>query len=228
MNSRYLRLGIAAFAVSLGITACGDDVLVSEEHFTTVNSLNDEDCNDQTEGSMAFVKSSTTMYVCSDGEWIAMSDEEAVKYRCSSKELADKSGFAIICDGDTIGVINNGRDGADGKDGVNGKDGANGENGTNGTNGTNGKDGNSGTNGSNGVSADTAAINKAVKDAISSLSSAVSKVRSPRKQPPPRPRLTITSSPASERVTRSSITVLRSQEKPDAARWARMRSTVTG
>ncbi|WP_406538773.1 hypothetical protein [Fibrobacter sp.] len=170
MNSRYLRLGIAAFAVSLGITACGNDVLVSEEHFTMVNSLNDEDCNDETEGSMAFVKSSTTMYVCSDGEWIAMSDEEAVKYRCSSKELADKSGFAIICDGDTIGVINNGRDGADGKDGVNGKDGANGENGTNGTNGTNGKDGDSGTNGSNGVSADTAAINKSIRDALSSAS----------------------------------------------------------
>uniref|UniRef100_UPI003868E154 hypothetical protein n=1 Tax=Fibrobacter sp. TaxID=35828 RepID=UPI003868E154 len=170
MNNRYIKLGVATFAISLGLSACGDDVLLSEEHFTTVNSLNAEDCNEESEGSMAFVKSTATMYACSEGEWIAMSDKEAIKYRCSSKELSDKSGFAIICDGDTIGVVNNGKDGANGKDGINGKDGANGQNGSDGTNGTNGKDGDPGTNGSNGVSVDTAAINKAIRDAFSSAS----------------------------------------------------------
>ena len=147
MNSRYLKLGLAAFAASLALTACGDDVLLSEEQFTTVNSLKDDDCNDKTEGSMAFVKSKATMYVCSEGEWIAMKDQDAIQYRCESKELKDKSGYAIICDGDTLAVLNNGKDGADGKDGVNGKDGKDGINGKDGTNGTNGKDGADGKNG---------------------------------------------------------------------------------
>ena len=181
MRSQYAKIGLVAAAMTLGITACGDDVLYSQEggQFSTVNSISDEKCNDENEGSMAFVKSKATMYVCSEGEWVAMKDEEAIQYRCESKELKDKSGFAIVCDGDTIGVVKNGKDGADGKDGSNGKDGTDGKNGTNGTNGkdgkngTNGTDGTNGTNGSNGtngVSADTAAITKAIKDALSSAS----------------------------------------------------------
>ena len=121
MNNKYIKLGFAISAMSLYFAGCGDDVLVSEEasQFSTVNSLDAKDCSDSTEGSMAFVKSKATMYVCSDGEWVAMSDHEAVQYRCESKELKDKSGFAIICDGDTIGVVKNGKDGKDGSDGKN-------------------------------------------------------------------------------------------------------------
>ena len=54
---------------------------------------------------------------------------------CTTKELKDKSGVKIICGGDSIGVVLNGKDGADGKDGKNGTDDKNG------TNGTDGKDG---------------------------------------------------------------------------------------
>ncbi|WP_254917853.1 hypothetical protein [Fibrobacter sp. UWB3] len=169
MNNKYIKLGFAISAMSLYFAGCGDDVLVSEEasQFSTVNSLDAKDCSDSTEGSMAFVKSKATMYVCSDGEWVAMSDHEAVQYRCESKELKDKSGFAIICDGDTIGVVKNGKDGkdgSDGKNGTNGTDGKDGKNGSNGTNGSNGSDG------QNGASVDSAAINKAIKDALSSAS----------------------------------------------------------
>jgi len=171
MNKRSLKLGLVASAMALYFAGCSNDVLSSQDGgFTTVNSLDSEKCDDESEGSMAFVKSTATMYVCTEGEWVAMNDDEAVKFRCESKELKDKSGFAIICDGDTIGVINNGKDGADGKNGTNGKDGTNGTDGKNGTNGTNGTDGTPGTNGSNGVSVDTAAINKLVRDALSSAS----------------------------------------------------------
>ncbi|WP_298768504.1 hypothetical protein, partial [uncultured Fibrobacter sp.] len=68
----------------------------------------------------------------------------------------------------------NGKDGADGKDGINGKDGADGKDGINGKDGADGKDGingKDGTNGKDGVSADTAAINKSIKDALNSFSS---------------------------------------------------------
>ena len=172
MNNKYIKLGFAISAMSLYFAGCGDDVLVSEEasQFSTVNSLDAKDCSDSTEGSMAFVKSKATMYVCSDGEWVAMSDHEAVQYRCESKELKDKSGFAIICDGDTIGVVKNGKDGKDGSDGKDGKNGTNGTDGKDGKNGSNGTNGSNGSDGQNGASVDSAAINKAIKDALSSAS----------------------------------------------------------
>ena len=137
MKKNTLKIALAASAMTLFFAGCGDDLLYSQDgnQFTTVTALNPDDCSDSTEGSMAFVKSKATMYVCSEGEWIAMNDHEAIQYRCESKELKDKSGIAIICDGsDTIGVVYNGKDG---KDGTNGK---NGSNGTNGDNGDNGKD----------------------------------------------------------------------------------------
>ena len=140
MKKNTLKIALAASAMTLFFAGCGDDLLYSQDgnQFTTVTALNPDDCSDSTEGSMAFVKSKATMYVCSEGEWIAMNDHEAIQYRCESKELKDKSGIAIICDGsDTIGVVYNGKDG---KDGSNGKNGTNGTNGTNGSAGDNGKD----------------------------------------------------------------------------------------
>ena len=199
MRTKVLPYAALCVACAFYFTSCGDDETVFNDNLNIVSELDPEDCNDKTEGSMTFVKPKATMYVCSEGEWIAMNDQEAIKYRCESKELKDKSGFDIICDGETIGTIKNGLSGADGKDGKdgkagadgkdgidgkNGKDGSNGKNGTNGTNGVNGKNGE---NGKDGVSADTAAINKAVNetltkaaaksqndvnDAISALSSA--------------------------------------------------------
>ena len=77
MKKNTLKLAVAASAMTMIFAGCGDDVLVSEEvaqSFTTVKSINPKDCNDKTEGSMAFVKDESTMYVCTDGEWIALND----------------------------------------------------------------------------------------------------------------------------------------------------------
>ena len=81
---------------------------------------------------------------------------------CAVKALKDSSGFKVLCDGDSVGVLLNGTDGkagADGKAGKDGKDGADGEDGADGSNGSAGagKDGAAGKNG-----ADCTA--KAVKD----------------------------------------------------------------
>ncbi|MDD5941633.1 hypothetical protein [Fibrobacter sp.] len=147
MNFKRLSTVAMCAAFTICAISCSNEEIASNENLNLVTELNPEDCNDKTEGSMSFVKPEATMYVCSEGEWVAMSDQEAIQYRCESKELKDKSGFAIVCDGDTIGIINNGKDSDDGKDGINGKD---------------GKDG---------VSVDTAAINKSIKDALSAFSS---------------------------------------------------------
>jgi broad specificity phosphatase PhoE len=62
---------------------------------------------------------------------------------CTTEPLDDDSGLKIICGGDSVGVVLNGKDGKDGKDGKNGKDGKSGADGKDGADGKNGKDGSS-------------------------------------------------------------------------------------
>lgn len=69
---------------------------------------------------------------------------------CSTESLPDSTGLVILCNGDSIGVIYNGKDGSDGKDGSNGKDGSDGKDGTDGTDGKDGSDGKDGTDGKDG------------------------------------------------------------------------------
>ncbi|WP_298770546.1 hypothetical protein, partial [uncultured Fibrobacter sp.] len=97
----FKRLSTAALCAAFAISAisCSSDETITNDNLSIVSSLDPEDCNDKTEGTMNFVKPKATMYVCSEGEWIAMSDQEAIQYRCESRELKDKSGFAIVCDG---------------------------------------------------------------------------------------------------------------------------------
>lgn len=128
MNIKHLSTAALCAAFAICTTSCSNEDPASNDIYSIVSKLDPDNCNDKTEGSLNFVKSEATMYACSEGEWVAMNDHEAIQYRCTSKELDDKSGFAIICDGDTIGTIKNGINGTDGKDGSNG---------TNGTNGTN-------------------------------------------------------------------------------------------
>ncbi len=159
MKKNTLKLAVAASAMTMIFAGCGDDVLVSEEvaqSFTTVKSINPKDCNDKTEGSMAFVKDESTMFVCTDGEWIALNDQDAIEYRCETKSFTEgeKSGVKIICDGDTIGTV------------YNGEKGDKGDAGDDGTNGKNGK---------NGDNADMDAVEKAIKDGLKDASEELGK-----------------------------------------------------
>ena len=135
MYSKYILSALFCGAAILGLTACGDDVITVDKNdiYSVVNNLDSIPCTKDNEGSMTLVKTEGKMYACTDGEWVAMSDQEAIQYRCKSNELEDKSGFAILCDDDTIGIVKNGTS-------------------------------------SNGVNIDTATINKAVKEALSSAS----------------------------------------------------------
>lgn len=146
MNIKHLSTAALCAAFAICTISCSNEDPASNDIYSIVSKLDPDNCNDKTEGSLNFVKSEATMYACSEGEWVAMNDHEAIQYRCTSKELEDKSGFAIICDGDTIGTIKNG------------------------INGTDGKDGSNGTNGHDGESVDTEAINKSIQEAISEAS----------------------------------------------------------
>ncbi|WP_407444473.1 hypothetical protein [Fibrobacter sp.] len=70
-----------------------------------------------------------------------MSISESASLSCTTKNLADKSGIKIICDGDSIGVVYNGKNGTNGKDGKDGKDGVDGTDGVDGRDGRNGAEG---------------------------------------------------------------------------------------
>lgn len=70
-----------------------------------------------------------------------MSVPENNPLSCTTKNLDDNSGIKIICNGDSIGVVYNGKDGIDGKDGANGKDGEKGEKGDTGDKGADGLNG---------------------------------------------------------------------------------------
>ena len=101
------------------------------------------------------------MFACSgeDGADGINGKDGADGANCAVKALKDSSGFKVLCDGDSVGVLLNGIDGANGKDGKAGKDGADGEDGASGDE-TDGKDGKAGADGKNGANCTA----KAVKD----------------------------------------------------------------
>lgn len=57
----------------------------------------------------------------------ACGDDSPASISCSSEPLEDSTGVVIYCNGDSVGVVYNGKDGADGENGKDGKDGADGK-----------------------------------------------------------------------------------------------------
>ena len=96
------------------LAACGDDV--TQINQTGIEAVDAEDdlpkCTKDNENELVFVKEDLTARICTDGEWVAMKGESS----CTTEELKNKSGYRIVCDGDSIGVVLNGSDGKDGKD----------------------------------------------------------------------------------------------------------------
>lgn len=110
MNIKHLSIAVLCAAFAINTTSCSDENSASND-FSIVSTLDPDDCNDKNDGTLRFVKPEATMYACSDGEWIAMNAQDAIKYRCDYNEMKDKAGYAILCDGDTIGIIKNGKNG---------------------------------------------------------------------------------------------------------------------
>ena len=125
---------LASFGIipaALFIAACGDDVTkvtkIEEtsgmEVVASADSLGK--CTEEISGEMKFASKENAVYVCADSAWKNVS--EAEKASCTAESLSDSSGFKIVCNGDSIGVVKNGEDGKAGAEGDAGKDGANGE-----------------------------------------------------------------------------------------------------
>ena len=71
-------------------------------------------CNDKNEGVQIVVKGETSVRVCVDGDWSeaeSSTDPDTVfvdkDVSCKTEELKDKSGYRIVCNGDSVGVVLN-------------------------------------------------------------------------------------------------------------------------
>ena len=143
---------ILALLVATFLAACSNDTTDNPAQFSqsgleVVSDVSElPKCTKSNEGELVWVVNEITPRMCRDRKWFAVA-EGKVTATCTTKELKDKSGVKIICGGDSIGVVLNGKDGADGKDGVDGKDGADGVDGKNGVDGKDGTDGTSGAQG---------------------------------------------------------------------------------
>ena len=149
-------LGIS-LSIAFLLSACGESG--TTENITQINQSNMDvvadvsllpPCSATNEGELVWVKGETTPRMCSAGLWYAVA-EGSVAATCSTEPLPDGSGVKILCGGDSIGVVLNGKDGAQGKPGVQGKQGVAGKDGADGAPGADGKDGEDGADGNDGA-----------------------------------------------------------------------------
>ena len=134
-------LALAFFA------ACGDDVtndsVVKAESFADKADL--PSCSEKYEGMFATIPSKGDIYFCTQKKWQTVvsgksADAKEEESTCSTVELADKSGFKVVCGGDSVAVVKNGAKGAQGEKGEDGDPGSKGAEGDPGSKGTPGTD----------------------------------------------------------------------------------------
>ncbi len=155
---RVVEGSLAALVIFL--VACGENtstekiVEVATGGTEIVESVKDlPKCTKNNEGEQALVKGESSIRVCVDGKWFATvaKDTSSADFSCTTKELKDKSGLKIICNGDSIGVVLNGAAGKDGTKGEQGEPGIQGEKGNQGEQGLQGEKGDSGEKGDPGA-----------------------------------------------------------------------------
>ncbi|MBR4917508.1 MAG: hypothetical protein IKZ45_10660, partial [Fibrobacter sp.] len=122
---KHLLTGIAAITIPLFLAACGDEV--TEQIYTNVGAVetsNDlPECTKDIAGQTAFVAETHEFLGCDGKEWQTLSANTVSvgDNVCTSTSLSDGTGFEIFCNGESIGTVKNGKDGADGKDGAPGE-----------------------------------------------------------------------------------------------------------
>ena len=148
---------VVVFAIVMFFVACGEQE--TTENITQINQMNMEvvlsvkelpKCTRDNEGELAWVKGEPSVRICSDGKWFQTAEKDSLvntvdtvylkgeDLSCSTKELKDKSGLKIICNGDSVGVVLNGAKGDDGQKGEPGEPGKAGADGKNGNPGNDG------------------------------------------------------------------------------------------
>ena len=102
---------LALLLVSCSDTSVGDDINGNNALpvYSTVDDL--PPCTNANEGEQLFVKSEGIIRVCTDKKWFATMNRLG---GYTTEPLSDSSGVKILCDGDSVGVVLNGKNGANG------------------------------------------------------------------------------------------------------------------
>lgn len=121
---------VLAVFIVMFLAACGDDVtkvtnITQEtsglEVVASADSLGK--CTAERSGEMKFAQKENAVYVCADSAWKKASTEGKDGSdgkdgaSCTVELLVDRSGYKVVCGGDSVGVIFNGEKGEAGKDG---------------------------------------------------------------------------------------------------------------
>jgi uncharacterized protein (TIGR02145 family) len=108
--------------VLLGILcSCGDETTkvvesktLDYEPYESIADL--PDCSEENEGQMVWVSEEGQLRICADEKWYAMvpkdsSEQQESKWKlsCWTKMSKDSTGYSIICNGDSIGFVHNGK-----------------------------------------------------------------------------------------------------------------------
>ncbi len=124
---------LAEFLTAALFCGCGDEVtktVAGESRALELETFADTDalpvCKAENLGKMALVNSRNAVYVCADSGWAPLTPSAAEGHACELVPLSDGSGNKIVCDGDSLGVVRNGKDGRDGEDGATGEAGEDG------------------------------------------------------------------------------------------------------
>ena len=148
-SKRSAAIG-SMLALAFLFGACGDDVtndsVVKAESFADKANL--PSCSEKYEGMFATIPSKGEIYFCTQKKWQPVvsgtsadgKGAEVEMPTCSTVELADKSGFKVVCGGDSVAVVKNGAKGEPGEKGDDGDPGSKGSEGDPGPKGKPGKD----------------------------------------------------------------------------------------
>lgn len=99
--------------LSLFLTNCGENstsqdfVQVEKTGVEMVASLEDlPECTENNEGTQVWVKDENGLRVCVDAKWFSVLKRDSLpEISCTVEELADGNGVKVLCNGDSIGIV---------------------------------------------------------------------------------------------------------------------------
>ena len=99
------------------LCSCGDETTkvvenktLNYESYDTIGDL--PDCTEENQGQMAWVDDESLLRICADEKWYAMVSNDSVPkslFSCFTEMNEDSSGYTVICNGDSIGFVRNGK-----------------------------------------------------------------------------------------------------------------------
>ncbi len=115
---RSSRFSLLAVLTAMFLAACGDDVTKVTNMMTKSSAIEVVEsayslgkCSDKISGEMKFAAKEGAVFVCADFAWKNVSAMGKDGSSCIAEPLEDSSGYKVVCDGDSVGVVKNGSNG---------------------------------------------------------------------------------------------------------------------